>query len=193
MCSLMIWANNRIHYDLIVVWPNADPVHRHIYVALGEMSWFESNAVRFCFEQTSAEDAHNKQVQLYRPSCVTLEWRHNGHNGVSNHQPHDCLLNHLFSHRSKKTSKACVTGLCDGNSVVTGEFPAQRASNMEKASIWWHHHEIGTAVFSSHFVFENNKTVIQSTNKPTYLHITLHFRQCIFQIRQDMIRWDEVR
>ena len=32
-----------------------------------------------------------------------LQWRHNGHNSVSNHQPHDCLLNHLFRRRSKKT------------------------------------------------------------------------------------------
>ena len=29
--------------------------------------------------------------------CVyKLLWRHNGHDGVSNHQPHDCLLNRLF-------------------------------------------------------------------------------------------------
>ena len=34
--------------------------------------------------------------------------------GVSNHQPHDCLLNRLFRHRSKKTSKLRVTGLCEG-------------------------------------------------------------------------------
>ena len=70
-----------------------------------------------------------------------LQWRHNGHNGVSNHQPHDCLLNRLFRRRSKKTSKLCVTGLCAGNSPVTGEFPAQMASNAENISIWWRHHE----------------------------------------------------
>ena len=27
-----------------------------------------------------------------------------------------------------------------GNSLVTGEFPAQRASNAENVSIWWRHH-----------------------------------------------------
>ena len=32
-----------------------------------------------------------------------------------------------------------VTGLCEGNSPVTGEFPAQGASNAENASIWWRH------------------------------------------------------
>ena len=56
------------------------------------------------------------------PPCYTamhklsLQWRHNGHDGVSNHQPHHCLLNPLFGRRSKKTSKLRVTGLCVGNS-----------------------------------------------------------------------------
>ena len=59
----------------------------------------------------------------------TLKWRNNDRAGVSNHQPRDCLLNRLFRRRSKKTSKLRVTGLCAGNSPVTGEFPAQRASN----------------------------------------------------------------
>ena len=70
----------------------------------------------------------------------SLQWRHDGHDGVSNHQPHECLLNRLFRHRSKKTSKLRVIGLCEGNSPVTGEFPAQRASNVENVSIWWRHH-----------------------------------------------------
>ena len=70
----------------------------------------------------------------------SLQWRHNGRDSVSHHQPHDCLLNRLFRRRSKKTSKLRVTGLCAGNSPVTGEFPAQRASNAEFFSIWWRHH-----------------------------------------------------
>ena len=40
----------------------------------------------------------------------------------------------------RKISKHRVTGLCAGNSPVTGEFPAQRASNAKNASIWWLHH-----------------------------------------------------
>ena len=47
---------------------------------------------------------------------VSLPWRHNGPDSVSNHQPHDCLLNRLFRRRWKKTSKLRVTGLCVGNS-----------------------------------------------------------------------------
>ena len=72
---------------------------------------------------------------------LALRWRHNERDNVSNHQPHDCLLNRLIRPRSKKTSKLRVTGLCAGNSPGTGEFPAQMASNAENVSIWWRHHE----------------------------------------------------
>ena len=72
----------------------------------------------------------------------TLRWRHNDQAGVSNHQPHGCLLNRLFRRKSKKTSKLRVTGLCAGNSPGTGEFPAQMASYAENVSIWWRHHEL---------------------------------------------------
>ena len=71
------------------------------------------------------------ELQLYTPVtghaiCHTpLQWCHNGHDGVSNHQRHYCMLNHLFTGRSKKTSKLRVT--------VTGEFPTQMV-------IWWRHH-----------------------------------------------------
>ena len=44
------------------------------------------------------------------------------------------------SRRSKKTSNLRVTGLCVGNSPLTGEFLAQRASNAENVSIWWRNH-----------------------------------------------------
>ena len=40
----------------------------------------------------------------------------------------------------KETPKLRVNGLCEGNSPVTGEFPAQMASNAENVSIWWRHY-----------------------------------------------------
>ena len=80
---------------------------------------------------------------IYVSSCfIALGWRHNDHAGVSNHQPHGCLLNRLFRRKSKKTSKLRVTGLCAGNSPGTGEFLAQMASYAENVSIWWRHHGI---------------------------------------------------
>ena len=66
-------------------------------------------------------------------SAITCWWllqaRNNGGDSVSNHQPHDCLLNGLFRCRSKKTWKLRVTCLCAGNSPGTCEFPAQMAGN----------------------------------------------------------------
>ena len=44
----------------------------------------------------------------------SFQWRHNGRDGVSNHQPHHCLLNRLFRHTPNKTPKLRVTGLCAG-------------------------------------------------------------------------------
>ena len=38
----------------------------------------------------------------------------------------------IFRPRSEKISNLCVTGICERNSPVTGEFPAQRASNAER-------------------------------------------------------------
>ena len=50
----------------------------------------------------------------------------------------------FIQRRSKKTSNFQVTGLCAGNSPVTGEFLAQRASNAENVSISWRHHCAGS-------------------------------------------------
>ena len=54
--------------------------------------------------------------QLGKSTLSRLQWRQNDHDGVSNHQPHGCLLNRLFRRRPKKTLKLRVTGLCAGNS-----------------------------------------------------------------------------
>ena len=83
------------------------------------------------------------RLRLSKARKVTyksLYWRQNGRDGVANTKPHDCLLNRLYSHRSKKTSERRVTGFCEWNSPVTGEFPAQSASNARNVSIWWRHH-----------------------------------------------------
>ena len=74
-------------------------------------------------------DLHQGVIFRGRP----LQWRHNGRVGVSNHQSRDCLLNR-FMRRSKITSKHCT-----GNSPVTGEFPAEMASNAVNVSISWRH------------------------------------------------------
>ena len=103
----------------------------------------------------------NQFVQLL------LQWRYKGHDSVSNHQPHHCLLSRFFSRRSKKTSKLRVTGLCAGNSPVTGEFPAQMASNAENVSIWWRHHD---PVCRPRLVHGNtNKSITSIGTGPTWI------------------------
>ena len=37
---------------------------------------------------------------------ISLQWRHNEHDGVLNHQPHECLLNRLFKAQIKENIKA---------------------------------------------------------------------------------------
>ena len=59
-----------------------------------------------------------------------LQWRHNERNGVSTHQPHDCLLNQLFRCRSNQTSKLRVTSFCEGNSPLTGRFEYNKISSL---------------------------------------------------------------
>ena len=98
-------------------------------------------AQSFTKNHRTQSEAWTETISCWHFIWSSLRWRHNGHSGVSNHQPHHCLLNCLFGCRSKKISKLPVTGLCAGNSPETGEFPTQMASNTENVSIWWHHHD----------------------------------------------------
>ena len=53
-------------------------------------------------------DSNLKLHYIYSLYHDALRWRHNDHDGASNHQPRGCLLNRLFGRRSKKTSKLRV-------------------------------------------------------------------------------------
>ena len=106
--------------------------------------------------------SYNRLPQYQR---ITLQWLHNGLDGVSNHQPHDSLLNRLFRRRWKKTSKLRVAGLCVGNSQGTGEFPAQRAINAEKGSIWWSHYEPRTMGVIEYTVYQRGRVSLGTLAK----------------------------
>ena len=111
--------------------------HKVLINHLGWCNWF-----KYPFSCTSGSVRHWCNIDSEGGLCmcpdgsVSFQWRHNEYVGVSNHQPHDCLLNRLFRRRLKKTSKLRVTGLCAGKSPVTGEFSARSASNAENVSIW---------------------------------------------------------
>ena len=65
-----------------------------------------------------------------------LQWRYNGRDSVSNHQPNDFYSTVNSDANLRKHQGSASLPLC-------GEFtgdPAQMASNAEKVSIWWRHH-----------------------------------------------------
>ena len=84
---------------------------------------------------------------------LSLQRRHNGRNGISNHWCVHCLLSCLFRRRSKKISKLRVTGLCEGNSQVTGKNSSHKGPETQKMfpkiddvimSAWWQHWQIAS-------------------------------------------------
>ena len=124
----------------------------------------------------------NHSSQSFSWTEGSLRWRHNGRDGVLNHQPHDCLLNRLFGYRSKKTSKLRVTGLCARNAPGTGEFPAQKASNAEYVSMWWRHN---VAVMGPWFRFlESISPVITLVN---------NYRQWECRLSETIPYWEPYR
>ena len=99
---------------------------------------------------------------IYNP----LHWRHNGHDSVSNDQSHNCLLNQLFRHRSRKISNLASLAFVRGihrrpvNSphkwpVTRKIFPFDDVF-MVKTTMWHQiqqrHHRL-TSVTSSHWVW----------------------------------------
>ena len=50
------------------------------------------------------------------------------------------FVSQLMLTHTKEALKSALLAFCAWNSLVTSEFPAQRTSNTEKASIWWRHH-----------------------------------------------------
>ena len=146
----------------VISWTNADPVHWRVY---------------------TSPDFN----ELTPQPPVPLQWRHNEPVCVSNHQPHDCLLNRLFRRRSKETSKRRVTGLCARNSPGTGEFPAPKASNAENVSIWWRHHgshtqgcdvTIATLPVPLRYRYEKRPSVVVIVNS-----VSLFGNQDLFRLR----------
>ena len=132
-----------------ITWANVDPYLCHHIVLLGhiELKTPKQNMIIL----------HGDIVLV-----IPLPWLHNEHDGVSNHQPHDCLLKCLFVRTSKKTSKLRVTGLCEGHSAVTSEVPAQKASNAANVFIQWCHHEVMYICQQDQKVHKNTQALLIS-------------------------------
>ena len=69
--------------------------------------YFHANVCLWLNPYAPALDLCSPNGKVSSQQIATL-WRHNEHDGVSNHQLHDCLLDRLFKRRSKKTSSAGI-------------------------------------------------------------------------------------
>ena len=85
-----------------------------------------------CFMRSSLLHVIHAHGQIF----VSLQWRHNGRDGVSNHQPYHCLLQPFIRAQIKENIKA------PRHWPLCGEFTAQMASNAENVSIWLRRHVI---------------------------------------------------
>ena len=105
-------------FDEVIMWNNNDITFTWQIACLnmGTVWILAQHQVIDRKVNTHDVDSNLKLHYIYSLYHDALRWRHNDHDGVSNHQPRGCLLNRSFGRRSKKTSKLRVTGLCEGNS-----------------------------------------------------------------------------
>ena len=76
----------------------------------------------------------------------------------------------LGGDQRKHQSSTSLAFLCEGNPLVISGLPSQRASNMEKISIWWRHHDnifMFKQALNLSSVVNNDNMVIWSSNKWT--------------------------
>ena len=114
---------------------------------------------------------------------VALQWRHNEHPGVSNHQRLVCLFSRLFRLTSKKTWKSALLAPCEGNPLVTigppPPPPLQRASKAETVSILWRHGK--SFLYGLCIVINSQKQVISSEVR------------CLSWLRNIILLWHRIK
>ena len=118
--------------------------------------WWQQSTYNVQVQIWNNNDVSNGMVELFLPPpvcsdltiLIKIQYVSDHYNGViisamaSQISSLTVVYLNFYSgrRRSKKTSKPRVTGLCAGNSPVTGEFSAQMASNTENFSIGWRHY-----------------------------------------------------
>ena len=156
----------------------------NFFVTSSNSQWFKCNnyLINIMYKQFKINywSTLDKQHGSMADIAWTLQWRHNERDGVSSYRCLDCLLNRLFGRGSMKTSKLRVTGLCERNSPVTGEFPAHRTSYAENVSVWWRHHVI--KIIGYHWSCPMNGHRWTCPNS-----LLSHFNQSYWRVRQSIM------
>ena len=79
--------------------------------------------------------------RIINTQTITLQWRHNGHDSVSNHQPHDCLLNINSDADQRKhqssASLAFVRGIHRGPVNSPYKWPVTRSRRNPRSRCAW--------------------------------------------------------
>ena len=118
-----------LHCNVVIHWLGAHTNDPSFISKMGQVIGRACLVTWFCYyltakpgNQTGAPSwpdpyAHGLGVPYF---SMSLQWYHTERDGVSNHQPHDCLLNCLFKAQIKENIKAlCHWPLC-------GEFTGHR-------------------------------------------------------------------
>ena len=112
----MDWAKttarrDQSHFSFEICCHRGFTVYRHVGCTM--LTWYAAVVTQCIFigkpwRLVRISYQYNDDRDISRPCwlSLTLAWRHNERDSVSNHQPHDCLLNRLFRRRWKKNIKA---------------------------------------------------------------------------------------
>ena len=114
-----------------------------------------------------------EQRWCYLIRILSLQWRHNGRDGVLNQQPSLTIVySNVYSGADQRKHQSSAS-LAFVNSLVTGEFPAQKASNAEDASIWLRYHgfELITCYHKMQLKIEKNIVASALTHWGRVTHI----------------------
>ena len=107
--------------------------------------WFWNDSDSVVHQRHSVGVIFVKRWPEVKYICITLPLKCYHYNGIimGIKSPASRLFTQAFIQvQIKENIKLCITGLCVGNSPVTGEFLGQRASNAKNVSIWWRHHDM---------------------------------------------------
>ena len=76
-------------------------------------------------------------------TTTSLQWRHNGRNGVLNHQPHGFYSTVYSGADQRKHQSSVSPAFVWGIRRSPVNSPQKMASNAVNVSIWWRHHDRG--------------------------------------------------
>ena len=153
----------RAHNDVIVMMIPVQNCQNFAYDIFKCISW---NVMKGYFAEICTEWSSSQSVStdlgkyeplpepialISEPKCLeeaayqgdfngASQWRHNESDGVSDQQPHDCLLKCLFRRRRKKNIKAPRHWPLRGEFTGVRWIPCTRGPYAQHVSIWWRHH-----------------------------------------------------